>query len=668
VSTNPQRRSIRTRSAQRRPTMRRRIRNYTLVALALTLMGVANGPVVGEVAQSAYHDYTRSRPAYMKANGHWDTMELPEGYRARAVHAALLYTGEVLLVAGSGNSQANFDAGTFETVLWNPVTGSVKHIPTPEDLFCGGHAYLPDGNLLVAGGTKKYEVLQDKVSEAAGVLRLKNESDAGPVSLPKGTEFTGPGGLRYRSTEDVVVPAAHQMGDYSLMAGEADVWIQAEEDDDKYVTTGGKRFTVTAASEEESRNLYGTADSITFKKQNYRGLDASYIFDVKKEEYVKTSRMTMARWYPTLVSTNGGNVLAVSGLDEHGRIIDGNNEVFERSSQKWYDKPALHRYFPTYPQLFRLKDGRLFYSGANTGYGSTEEGRTPGIWDLEDNSFQQVPGLRDAEMNETATSFLLPPVQNQKVAMVGGGVAGESPLSTSRFDVVDLNKRKPRFTAATNMPSPARYLSAVTLPDDTVLLTGGSSNYRGKGQSDLHASRIYDAQTGELRYAAPNELGRNYHSTALLLPDGRVMTMGSDPLFADEDNTMPGVFDTRIEIYTPPYLYTGTARPQITKAPRAVQRGTTFPVRVESAHGIAKARLMRPSAVTHQTDVEQRSVALDVTQHCPPGDRTGECCKDGCEVDLTLGRREGITPSGMYMLMIDDELGVPSKAAWIRVK
>jgi hypothetical protein len=271
-------------------------------------------------------------------------------------------------------------------------------------------------------------------------------------------------------------------------------------------------------------------------------------------------------------------------------------------------------------------------------------------------------------MNETATSFLLPPVQNQKVAMVGGGVAGESPVSTARFDVVDLNNRRPRFTPEANMPSPARYLSAVTLPDDTVLLTGGSSDYRGKGQSDLHASRIYDAQTGQLRYAAPNEIGRNYHSTALLLPDGRVMTMGSDPLFADEDNSMPGEFDTRIEIYTPPYLYTGTTRPQITRAPRAVQRGTTFRVHVKSAHGIAKARLMRPSAVTHQTDVEQRSVALDVTQHCSPGDRTGECCDNGCEVDLTLGRREGITPSGMYMLMVDDGLGVPSKAAWIRVK
>jgi hypothetical protein len=654
--------------AQRRPSRRRRVRNHALIGLGVAVMAVANGPVVTSAAETAYTDYQHSRPEYMKSHGKWDTVELPEGFRARAVHSALLSTGKVLLVAGSGNSQTDFDAGTFETVLWDPVTDEAKHIDTPEDLFCGGHSYLPDGNLLIAGGTKKYEVLADEVDEAAGVLTLKNESDSGDISLPKGTQFTGPRGLQYTSTEKVVVPAAHKMVDYTLMAGQADVWIKANDRSDDYVTTGGKRFTVTGASETEARNLYGTADSVTHKKQDYRGLDASYIFDVKKEEYVKTGRLTTSRWYPTLVSLNGGNVLAVSGLDEHGQIIDGNNEVYERTQRKWYDKPALNRYFPTYPQLFRLKRGRLFYSGANTGYGSTEKGRQPGIWDLEDNSFRKVNGLRDADMNETATSFLLPPVQDQKVAMVGGGDVGEGSGSTSRLDVVDLDSAEPAYRPGANLPNPARYVSAVTLPDDTVLLTGGSSDYRGRNSSDLHSSSIYHADTGKLSHAAPNEVGRNYHSTALLLPDGRVMTMGSDPLYADKQGTMPGRFDTRVEIYTPPYLYTGTERPEITEAPESVQRGTTFRVRASSGSRIVKARLIRPSAVTHQTDTEQRSVSLDITGHCPPGADASECCTNGCDLDLSLGKLEGITPSGPYMLMLENERGVPSEAAWIRVR
>ena len=63
-------------------------------------------------------------------------------------------------------------------------------------------------------------------------------------------------------------------------------------------------------------------------------------------------------------------------------------------------------------------------------------------------------------------------------------------------------------------------------------------------------------------------MGRNYHSGSLLLPDGRVMIFGSDSLFADKANTKPGVFEQRIEIYTPPYLYRDVAADAVTAAGR----------------------------------------------------------------------------------------------------
>lgn len=75
----------------------------------------------------------------------------------RAVHAALLHTGKVLLIAGSGNDPSQFAAGTFKTAIYDPTTGALRSdIPTPYDLFCSGHAFLPDGRLLVAGGTSAY--------------------------------------------------------------------------------------------------------------------------------------------------------------------------------------------------------------------------------------------------------------------------------------------------------------------------------------------------------------------------------------------------------------------------------------------------------------------------------------------------------------------------------
>lgn len=34
-----------------------------------------------------------------------------------------------------------------------------------------------------------------------------------------------------------------------------------------------------------------------------------------------------------------------------------------------------------------------------------------------------------------------------------------------------------------------------------------------------------------------------------------MITFGGDSLFADKAKTKPGVFEQRLEIYTPPYLY-----------------------------------------------------------------------------------------------------------------
>ncbi|SDY58941.1 protein of unknown function [Modestobacter sp. DSM 44400] len=136
------------------------------------------------------------------------------------------------------------------------------------------------------------------------------------------------------------------------------------------------------------------------------------------------------------------------------------------------------------------------------------------------------------------------------------------------------------------------------------------------------------------------------------------MTMGSDPLFSDENDTLPGKFETRIEIYSPSYLFAGP-RPTVTGAPEEVTRGTTFEV-TTTGKDVAEARLLRPSAVTHQTDTEQRSIALDVT--------TGDTADGAHEYGLNLPEGEGLTPSGWYMLVVLDAQGVPSPARWVHVE
>src|SRR5690349_5342395 len=88
--------------------------------------------------------------------GTWTTASSPSP--VRSIHAALMHTGKVLLIAGSGNDRTDFAAGTFKTAVYDPSTDTFdSNIPTPYDLFCGGHAFLPDGRLLVVGGTAQFE-------------------------------------------------------------------------------------------------------------------------------------------------------------------------------------------------------------------------------------------------------------------------------------------------------------------------------------------------------------------------------------------------------------------------------------------------------------------------------------------------------------------------------
>ncbi|UUS33025.1 kelch motif-containing protein [Streptomyces changanensis] len=634
---------------------------------ALVVLAGLNAPAALSFAEEKYHAYKIAQPGYKARYGSWAPVEVPGEYRLNAIHAALLRTGKVLLIAGSGNNQKNFDAGSFRTVLWDPAAGAFEDVDTPEDFFCAGHSQLPDGRLLVAGGTARYEVLDGEVKRAGGAMRVKNESPDKAVTLPKGTVFRSPSGVEYVSRFDVTVPRAKREFAVSydrggrmkpwetkVTAAEARVFVEARKEGPEGLTTQAAQYRVVGLTGRDARNVYGLAQKLTTGKQDFQGIRSAYEFDPLAERYVPVAPMKDARWYPTLVTLQDGRVLAVSGLNDVGDVVPGDNEVYDPRTGKWTKGPT--RYFPTYPALFLTKGGKLFYTGSNAGYGPADEGRVPGLWDLRRNVFQEIRGIDDPDQLETSASLLLPPVQDQRLMVLGGGGVGESPLSTPRTAIIDLKEESPVFRPGPSLPQGTRYLSSVLLPDDTVFTTGGSSDYRGRGASDVLKAQFYDPAAGTFRPAADPTVGRNYHSEALLLPDGRVATFGSDPLFGNKDGTKLGTFEQRVEVYTPPYLQGDAARrrPVLGAGPRELDRDGRATFRTRDAARITKARLLRPSAVTHTTDVEQRSVELGLT-------RTADSVTVEAPLDPSL------VPPGWYMLFALDAEGRPSVARWIQV-
>ncbi len=522
--------------AIKRAVISRRMAYVTVGAIVLAINLNVAGPAIADTYSHAVSHLPANKAQY----GVWDinTKKMP----VNAVHAVLLHTGKVLIVAGSGNNEKRFDDKTFQSVLWDPTANTFKEVETPWDAFCAGHAFLPDGKVLIAGGTREYEDLEVK------------------------------------------------------------------------------------------------------PKKDYAGLKDSYVFNPVTEEYERVDAMDFARWYPTLVTLKDGKILASSGLDEKGKVVNGHTEIFDPSTDKWTHAKDLNRVFPTYPSLFLAADGRLFFSGSNSGYGSATQHRDPGLWNLENNSFQKIPGLTDQNMTETSGTVLLPPAQEQKFMIMGGGGVGDSQKATRRTAIVDLKEKDPRYVDGPQLAAPTRYPGTVILPDDTVLQTGGSTGYR---TGDLHISQIYHPDTNSFSKAASPRVGRNYHAEALLLPDGRVATFGSNPI----DNS----FELRIEIYSPAYLFQETERPQIVGGTTEYARGKSYHVKTKPHAGIKTAKLMRPSAVTHTTDVEQRSIALPLKQ-----DENG--------VTVTIPANQSVVPSGWYMMFVTDQNDVPSEARWVHVQ
>lgn len=653
-------------------------RGQPFVLLVTTVMALllASAPMSVPALAEWQHNNKINSLEYKQQFGYWEVLDLPEEFKLNTIHAAALPTGKILLVAGSGNNRDNFNAyhndnqiKVLKTLLLDPSTMETKLIETPADFFCAGHALMHSGNLIIAGGTSGYEVLEENVKKPAGGMSIYNENpDSSERTFKKGTEFVSPTGKVYVSTEDVILPPAHKIdrgnGDVTIHRGETKVFVEAVGEDDSYLTTKLEQYSLKGLEGTDQQNIYGQGGPMTREKQDFRGDDFTYEFDPIKEQYVRVGNLKESRWYATLPVLTSGDVLAVSGLDNIGEITT-TTERYDPDKKTWEWGPD--RPLPTYPALFRTANPDvLFFSGSSAGYGPEDVGRKPGFWNVVTNSFTPVEGLRDTAILETSGSVVLPPTkgsndgsQSNRVMLVGGGGIGESPLVTDRTDIIDLNAKNPHYTPGPDLPDPLRYINLTVTPWDEVFANGGSKQYRAKNNSYSFKSFSINPTTNSLTPMADEPVGRNYHSGSLLLKDGRILVFGGDPLYNDKDNTTPGKFEQRIEIFTPPQFFRGE-KPQIhshqSEGAIKAKRGSEVKLHIhDKPESVRYARLIPPSSTTHVTNIEQRSVGAIVKT-----DKYGN-------VTVTLPKDENVLPNGWYMLFIVNDQDIPSDAVMVEI-
>jgi hypothetical protein len=238
---------------------------------------------------------------------------------------------------------------------------------------------------------------------------------------------------------------------------------------------------------------------------------------------------------------------------------------------------------------------------------------------------------------------------------MGGGNIDTNPDANRLTDLIDLKQATPVYQAGPQLPTGTltggaaesttqgkMYVSAVLLPDGKVFETGGGLHNRA---DPVYEASMFDPVTNTFTAGmAVDPVPRTYHSSAFLLPDGRVMSVG--------DNPGNGTFDMRISVYSPPYLFQG-ARPQILSLPDTQWAyGSQHTITVDGP--IVKAELIRPEAVTHSSDPNQRYVDLPMTV-------------TGNTIGLNLTSNPNLAPPGWYMLFVVGTNGVPSVAKWVHV-
>ena len=189
----------------------------------------------------------------------------------------------------------------------------------------------------------------------------------------------------------------------------------------------------------------------------------------------------------------------------------------------------------------------------------------------------------------------------------------------------------------------ARNRNTLTLlADGKVLATGGKRKAPcTAGDPYVYHPELWDPVTEQWETLGPMQNTRVYHSSAILLRDGSVLSAGGETK------------QTTSQIFRPPYLFRGP-RPTVTSAPSQIAYSETFEVLTPDAGSIQAVNLVRPGAVTHAYDQSQRFVPLAFTAEA---DR----------VVVTSPWAPYDAPPGYYMLFLISNQGVPSVAEYVKV-
>jgi YVTN family beta-propeller protein len=336
--------------------------------------------------------------------------------------------------------------------------------------------------------------------------------------------------------------------------------------------------------------------------------------------------MNRPRWYASTTTLLNGEILIQGGRGGADRAevrrTDGTFRLLDGANTSTFDNQ--------YPRNYIAPDGRVFgydVLGRMYYFDPTGAGALTNVGQFASN-YRGV---------DSTTAMFRP----GRILQFGGNSRGAI--------VIDITGGAPTVTPTQSLALARRLGTATILPDGKVLATGGSSAYN-QLTNVAYAAEIWDPTTGTWTRGPDAQRARMYHSTALLLPDGRVMVGGGGA---------PGPqTNLNVEIYNPPYLYDATGQravqPSITSTPADINIGETFFVDVIGASNASRVTLVKTGSVTHGFNMDQRFVELTFQQV-------------GSRLRIQAPTKAAEAPPGYWMVFVFDEAGVPSPGRILKI-
>ena len=374
--------------------------------------------------------------------------------------------------------------------------------------------------------------------------------------------------------------------------------------------------------------------------RNYSNADVNFLNTDSYGISKSPVQLLNGRWYPTLTNLPNGELLLHGGRSSKDPIEPTTLPEVYSPTKGWRSLPgadsleAYKSYY--YPWSFVTPSGKVFFTNNN-----------PQMWLLDtsgEGNLRSLGKRPDTRWRAAGSAVMY----SEGRVMIAGGASRVDGVYRSLEStlLVDLNQDTPQVTNGPSMTYPRSEHNLTVLPNGEVLATGGSA-VRNELEGVAYAAEIWNPETSNWRTLSSAAKPRLYHSSAVLLPDGTVLTAGGGS---------PGpTKNVNAEVFFPPYLFEPNGSGRLAGRPlisahTQPRYSRDFSLTLGSAKPISKVSLVSLGSATHAWDMGQRFVELNFTQN-------------GNALTITAPRRPELAPPGNYMLFVLDENGVPSEAA-----